>query len=121
MHPGKDSALPPPDSLLFVYGTLQRGGQYHPILQRIGATFIGSGITATRYPLVLAAYPCLLDRPGKGYPVEGEIYRLARSHDWIPVDRLEAHPQEYRRRIEQIQLSGQMVEAWTYFYIREVS
>ena len=115
----QESMLPPAGSLLFVYGTLQRGGQYHPILQRVGAAFSGMGKTITPYPLLLAAYPCLLDRPGRGHAVEGEVYRLARPRDWIPVDRLEGHLHAYRRRLEKIQLEDAIVEAWTYFYIRK--
>lgn len=111
--------LPPDGSLLFVYGTLQRGGCYHSLLKASGPAFLGSGRLWTRYPLLLARYPCLLDLPGRGFRVLGEVYRLARSTDWLAIDQLEDHPNEYRRRLEPVEVDAQRLEAWTYFYICE--
>lgn len=108
--------LPGDNSLLFVYGTLQRGGQYHYFLEQCDASFVGSGTLLTPYPLMLAQYPCLLDQPNKGLRVEGEIYRLARSGDWQAVDRLETHPVEYTRRLEKVEAGAKRLHAWTYFY-----
>lgn len=108
-----------PDSgLLFVYGTLQRGGQYHQLLEQCRARFLGSGRLLTAYPLVLAQYPCLLDQPGRGHRVHGEVYHIPSSHGWLLVDRLEGHPVEYRRRPEAVEIGGRILDAWTYFYIR---
>lgn len=108
--------LPPENSLLFAYGTLQRGGVYHPLLERCEARFIGEGRTVTAYPLVLDAYPCLLDQAGSGFHVIGEIYRIPAPADWINLDRLEGHPHEYERRPETLQCGRQRMEAWTYFF-----
>jgi len=103
---------------LFVYGTLQRGGQYHALLQRGQARFLGTASLVTPFPLLLARYPCLLDAPGQGHRVEGELYALPTRHGWQLIDELEQHPHEYRRRIESIECKGQSLQAWTYFYIR---
>ena len=111
--------LPPAGDFLFVYGTLQRGGEYHRILEDLEAEYIGTGKTVAKYPLLLARYPCLLDMPGKGHRVEGEVYRLDSPDEWIAVDRLEAHPTEYRRRRELVEVDERIRKAWTYFYIRE--
>jgi gamma-glutamylcyclotransferase (GGCT)/AIG2-like uncharacterized protein YtfP len=111
-----DVDLPPDGSLLFVYGTLQRGGQYHHFLQECKAEFAGEGTLQTRYPLILAEYPCLLDQPGQGFQVEGELYRISRSEDWRAIDRLEAHPVEYTRRPESVESGIEIHRAWTYFY-----
>jgi gamma-glutamylcyclotransferase (GGCT)/AIG2-like uncharacterized protein YtfP len=114
-HPaGTD--LPPENSLLFVYGTLQRGGQYHYFLEQCRADFVCTGILTTPYPLILAQYPCLLDQPGRGFRVHGEVYRLARPIDWLAIDRLEAHPIEYTRRLEPVEAETGILQAWTYFY-----
>jgi gamma-glutamylcyclotransferase (GGCT)/AIG2-like uncharacterized protein YtfP len=109
-------SLPESNALLFAYGTLQRGGQFHYFLEQCAAEFLGEGRLVTPYPLILADYPCLLDRPGAGHCVSGEVYRLPRPADWIAIDRLEAHPVEYIRRLEPIHLNGEAVPAWTYFY-----
>ncbi|MFO7725407.1 MAG: gamma-glutamylcyclotransferase family protein [Oceanipulchritudo sp.] len=111
--------LPPDGSLLFVYGTLQRGGCFHSLLQSSRPAFLGSGRLCTRYPLLLARYPCLLDLPDRGHRVLGEVYRLPRSRDWLAIDQLEDHPREYRRRLEPVEVEARRLEAWTYFYIRD--
>lgn len=110
------NALPPDGDLLFVYGTLQHGGEYHPILQSVEAEFIDHGRTAIAYPLVVDAYPCLLDQPGHGFHVRGELYRIPKSTGWNPIDYLEGHPTEYLRRPENIATGSAIRVAWTYFY-----
>lgn len=116
--PSPAGLLPPDNSLLFVYGTLQQGGQYHPLLNQCGARFLGPAHLCQAYPLLLATYPCLLDCPGQGERVEGELYRLPRQEGWVALDHLEAHPVEYRRRLEAVLLGGREREAWVYFYIK---
>ena len=111
--------LPPKNSLLFVYGTLQRGGKYHDLMKRAEAVWIAEGRLASRYPLLLAAYPCLLDQPGSGFHVHGELYRLPGPETWVSIDALENHPHEYRRRPEDIITAKGTFAAWTYFYIRD--
>lgn len=108
--------LPPAGSLLFVYGTLQQGGQYHRLLETCGAVFLGEGRTVEAYPLIVTDYPCLLDQPGRGHRVVGELYRLARPEDWRAIDTLEGHPLEYRRRLERVDGPHGQVRAWTYVY-----
>ena len=120
MPPSPDPGqLPPDGSCLFVYGTLQKGGCYHSLLQKTRAAFLGPARLSTPYPLLLARYPCLLDLPGRGYRVLGEVYRLGRSPDWLSIDKLEDHPREYRRRLEPVEIGGERLEAWTYFYLRD--
>ena len=73
------SSLP---HLVFVYGTLKRGEPNHHWMQESDddgrAEFVGSGRTETRYPLVIASkynIPFLLNLPGTGKQVRGEVYR----------------------------------------------
>lgn len=113
-----DTGLPGPDELFFAYGTLKQGGQYHHLLESIDAELLGTGHLSVPYPLILAAYPCLLDQPESGHPVIGEIYRIPLPEHWNILDRLEGHPQEYRRRPETVQLEGTQIHAWTYFYLQ---
>jgi gamma-glutamylcyclotransferase (GGCT)/AIG2-like uncharacterized protein YtfP len=110
-----DAPLPEPP-LLFVYGTLQRGGCYHHLLGTDGVHFLGRGHTTRPYPLILDQYPCLLDRPGVGHPVSGEVYRIQSPFTWATIDQLEDHPREYRRRPEPIVMNSSRQLCWVYFY-----
>jgi len=116
--PGVKEGLPAANSLLFVYGTLQKGGQYHYFLESCAARLISPGTLATPYPLILADYPCLLDQPGKGFCVTGEIYEIKKPGDWKAIDHLEGYPNEYTRRLERVKTDSQSLLAWTYFYLR---
>jgi len=108
--------LPPDGELFFAYGTLKQGGQYHHLLKDMAAEFVGRGQLVIPYPLILAEYPCLLDQPGSGLGVKGEVFRIPQSADWKILDQLEDHPREYKRRRETIWLDRQRQTAWTYFY-----
>jgi gamma-glutamylaminecyclotransferase len=103
--------------LLFVYGTLKRGRHNHGLLRQLGAEFVCEAQTSERFPLVVEGLPYLLDQPGVGYHVNGEIFRLDEC-GFSFVDRLEGHPDWYRRR--QIDLTGEDGEqysAWAYFLL----
>lgn len=102
----------------FVYGTLLRGFGNHPILCRLGGQFLGEAISVRPFPLVVTDLPYLLDHPGEGFLVEGEIYRIPET-GWERLDRLEGHPHFYFRRVEEFELNGEIVRSWTYFLARE--
>ncbi|KAM5275355.1 gamma-glutamylaminecyclotransferase isoform 1-T1 [Hipposideros larvatus] len=67
---------------VFVYGTLKRGQPNHKVLLDDAngcATFQGQGHTVEPYPLVIAGehnIPYLLNLPGHGHRVAGEIYTV---------------------------------------------
>ncbi|XP_023512793.1 putative gamma-glutamylcyclotransferase At3g02910 [Cucurbita pepo subsp. pepo] len=71
-----------PTTLIFTYGTLKRGFWNHTLLQdlmRTGdASFVGSYRTKESFPLVCGPYrvPFLINSPGSGYRVEGEVYAV---------------------------------------------
>lgn len=109
--------MPSPD-LCFVYGTLRRGLGNHRVMQRAGGKFLGDAVTLMPFPLVVDGLPYLLDRPGEGFQVEGELYRIPED-GWKPLDRLEGHPRFYCRRVESFLLGGATVEAWVYFLARD--
>lgn len=115
-HPG---SFPPPGSLLFVYGTLKRGLSNHHCLLQAGAEFLSTGRTACRYPLLLREYPMLLDLPGRGHHVTGELYRIPGDTAWQLLDELEDHPSLYQRKPASILTPDNTTrQAWTYFYVR---
>lgn len=103
---------------MFVYGTLKRGGEYEWVMLKAGGRYLGRAQLTTPYPLILDRYPCLLDEPGKGFKVTGEVYQVEQSSGWQHLDWLEGHPQEYLRRKEPVLLeNGCATLAWTYFYL----
>ena len=89
-------------------------------MREIGGRFLGQATSVAAFPLVIADLPYLLDHPGRGFRVEGEVYQIADSAGWERLDQLEGHPDFYRRRLEQFELfpQGRPVAAWVYFLAR---
>lgn len=75
-----------PDSInmthIFVYGTLKRGQPNHYRMFDISngkAELLATACTTQKYPLVIATQhniPFLLNIPGNGHRVQGEIYKV---------------------------------------------
>ncbi|XP_021752320.1 putative gamma-glutamylcyclotransferase At3g02910 [Chenopodium quinoa] len=71
--------------LIFTYGTLKKGFSNHRLMEELmgngDSTFIGSFRTAEKYPLVCGPYrvPFLLNLPGKGDMVWGEVYSVSET------------------------------------------
>jgi gamma-glutamylaminecyclotransferase len=96
-----------------VYGTLKQGHANHE--RHLGeAIYVGSGVTAARYPLVVSGLPYLLDKKGTGHHVEVEVYEVSDA-ELARLDGLEGHPQWYRRSTVPIKLdNGNTRYAWVY-------
>ncbi|TSQ01570.1 Gamma-glutamylaminecyclotransferase B [Bagarius yarrelli] len=87
---------------VFVYGTLKKGqpNSYRMFDTTNGqAKFLGHARTVEKYPLVIAGrynIPFLLNVPGKGQRVQGEIYsvddQMLKFLDWF-----ESCPEMYQR------------------------
>ncbi|KAL6909582.1 hypothetical protein ACP4OV_001863 [Aristida adscensionis] len=81
---GDEQPQPQPQkrTLVFTYGTLKRGFSNHALLQELAAAgdaaFVGAATTAPRLPLVCGPYrvPFLLNLPGAGHRVAGELYAV---------------------------------------------
>lgn len=116
-HPPSPSDQTP---LLFAYGTLKRGLENHHVMTQAGGEFLGEAQTVVEYPLVADGLPYLLDRRGTGMIVRGEVFRVVEADGWELLDRLEDHPELYRRRIEPVVIEGGgRVQAWIYFFVQE--
>ncbi len=64
-------------ALLFVYGTLMRGGRNHRYLD--GQRRVGEARTRAAYRLYrLDGYPGMVEAPLGGRPVEGEVWEVDR-------------------------------------------
>jgi gamma-glutamylaminecyclotransferase len=112
---------------VFVYGTLKRGYPNDQVgLPR--ASYLGDYQTSERFPLVIASanfVPYLLDEPGEGHHVEGELYRVDNAV-LAELDELESvHlPNGYHRREITIapmdgKADGAPRTAWCYLKHRE--
>jgi gamma-glutamylcyclotransferase (GGCT)/AIG2-like uncharacterized protein YtfP len=97
--------------LLFVYGTLMRGGPRHRTLA--GQRFLGAARTLPRYALFdLGAYPGLIHDAG-GQAIHGELYEVEAA--LIPLlDRVEGAPELYR--LGPVALEGCDRPVYAYFY-----
>ncbi|CAG7818967.1 unnamed protein product [Allacma fusca] len=92
---------------VFVYGTLKHDEPNHHWLtneENGKATFVTKGKTQTPYPLIIASrynIPFLLDKPGTGKNIEGEVYEIDEKM-LSKLDILEEYPKLYVRREEVI-------------------
>ncbi|KAH9524326.1 hypothetical protein Btru_054160 [Bulinus truncatus] len=116
--------------LVFSYGTLKSGEPNFKVMNdpKTGSsTFVGSGETVKRFPLVVAseyAVPFLLLVEGKGENVQGEIYEVDDTK-LASLDELECHPDFYHRKKTEIimhedhdgnRLAPPVIkECWVYF------
>uniref|UniRef100_A0A023F7A0 Gamma-glutamylcyclotransferase family protein n=1 Tax=Triatoma infestans TaxID=30076 RepID=A0A023F7A0_TRIIF len=108
-----------PYSKLFVYGTLKKGEPNHHCFKSENgfSRFIGNGATVKKYPLVIASkynIPFLIDSPGQGYKVRGEVYEVDEKMLHY-IDIFEEHPSFYVRRLEDININGEINQCWSYF------
>jgi gamma-glutamylaminecyclotransferase len=102
-------------NLLFVYGTLKRGNGNHRLLKAIKAEFVAEVSTAEKLPLIVRGLPYLLNKPGTGYHVKGELFNLVKG-GWSELDRLEGHPRFYRREFVDVRdTAGNVLRVQTYF------
>ncbi|XP_066542678.1 gamma-glutamylaminecyclotransferase C-like [Hoplias malabaricus] len=87
---------------IFVYGTLKKGQPNHSRMLDVAngkAEFLSHAHTVEKYPLVIAGkynIPFLLNVPGKGQQVQGEIYRVDDKMLEF-LDRFEGCPKMYQR------------------------
>ncbi|KAK9274856.1 hypothetical protein L1049_022110 [Liquidambar formosana] len=81
-------------SLIFTYGTLKRDFPNHYLLQDLigknDAVYLGTFITIDEFPLVIGPHgiPYLLNLPGSGHRVSGELYAVS-ARGLVRVDELE--------------------------------
>jgi gamma-glutamylcyclotransferase (GGCT)/AIG2-like uncharacterized protein YtfP len=97
------------NELLFVYGTLRRGGSHHRLLD--GAELLGAWASGPHYDLLdMGPYPALVSGQRR---VIGEVYRIERG--MLPaLDVYEGCPGDYRRE----RITTPFGEAWLYLWDR---
>tara|TARA_R100001460_G_scaffold16719_6_gene36411 strand:- start:190 stop:1188 length:999 start_codon:yes stop_codon:yes gene_type:complete len=101
-------------TLIGVYGTLKKGySNYHAHLRT--ETYVGSGETVDKYPMVVKGIPYLLNRVGDGHNVDIDLF-LVDKDAMMDIDMLEGHPHWYqRKRIEVITNKGNVFMPYVYF------
>ena len=113
----KDNVLE--DNLVAVYGTLKKGySNYNHYLT--SSKHIGKGETKDKYPLVISGLPYLIEDKGKGFNVEVDVFKVS-SSVMGSLDRLEGHPNWYRRKQINVKVKDKTLICWVYFNIRERS
>ncbi|KAM8977476.1 gamma-glutamylaminecyclotransferase [Pelodytes ibericus] len=96
-------------SYIFVYGTLKSGQPNFHIMtdgKRGKAAFKGTGKTVEKYPLVIAEkanIPFLLNVPGTGHHIVGEIYFVDDQLLQF-LDEFESCPDMYQRTLQRIEI-----------------
>lgn len=104
------------DNVVAVYGTLKRGhGNYERFLAG-ESTYMGSAVTAKKYPLIVEGLPYLSPMEGMGHHVEVDVFRVD-DETFAELDRLEGHPKWYVRKQVPVVLDNgrKVVSAWIYF------
>uniref|UniRef100_A0A1A8TYD0 Gamma-glutamylaminecyclotransferase n=2 Tax=Nothobranchius furzeri TaxID=105023 RepID=A0A1A8TYD0_NOTFU len=94
---------------VFFYGSLKKGQpNYCYVLDRNNgkAEFLGTAVTTQRYPLVIAGkynIPFLLNLPGKGQRVHGELYQVD-TKMLKYLDDFECIPTQYQRTVVDLEI-----------------
>lgn len=107
-------------AVIFVYGTLKRGGENHRYLD--GQAFLGEGRTEAAYRLyLLDGYPGLVAADGGGVAVAGELWDVD-AEALRRIDILEGTKVGlYRRAPVRLQPPHDQAAAETYFYARSIA
>lgn len=98
---------------VFVYGTLRKHHGNHAYLKE--SRYVGIGKTVDRYAFYLSGLPYVAKDPPISRIV-GEIYCVD-DRTLQRLDRLEGHPDFYRRELIEVELGdgGGVISAWIYF------
>lgn len=105
--------------LLFIYGTLKRGGENHALLE--SQFYLGAARTVPGYTLYsLGSYPGLVAEPGDLAGVEGELWRVD-SPCLTRLDDLEGLGEGlYVRQPVPLADPATATAVETYFYARDI-
>ncbi len=120
MSPPSTEPVPAPDStLVFVYGTLKRGGSNHAFLA--DQTYLGDARTPPGYRLYLVAdYPGMVVDRSDQRGVAGEVWQVD-APTLARLDELEGVPERlYRRDLIQLLAPFADQPVQTYLYLRNI-
>ena len=113
----KDNVLQ--DNLIAVYGTLKKGySNYHRFLSN--SKYVGGGKTQDKYPLLIEGLPYMVNKKGVGHNVNVDVFKVSNSV-FANIDRLEGHPQWYKRIQVPIVVKGKTLNCWIYFNDKHIN
>ena len=104
--------------LVFVYGTLKRGGELHAELKSQKARFVAAGkIKGRLFRIRGESYPGALPSASREY-IQGEVYELEDPGPALRrLDDVEGCDEGlFMRKLVDVWLGSRKVKAWTYFY-----
>ena len=114
----KDNVLQ--GNVVAVYGTLKKwNSNYYSYLSG-SSSFVGSGETKDKYPLIINGLPYLVDKKGVGHNVEVDVFTVSDSV-LRDLDALEGHPRWYMRKQILIKVKDREVLCWIYFNPIEIN
>lgn len=124
---GEDRADGHDVSHIFVYGTLKRGFYNHKLIDELirtgDAAYLGPHTTVEAFPLVCGPHgiPYLINLPGSGSPVRGELYSVSSGPGRARLDELEGVDRGHYERLSlAVEGSGKRVrEVEAYFAHRQ--
>jgi len=101
--------------IVFVYGSLKQNGKLHSYLKN--SVFLGYASTCKKYPMIISKkgwYPYLIEKPGEGYFIKGEVYKVSAKTLKL-LDRVEEAPNYYYRKKTCVKIGNKKIKAWVYF------
>jgi gamma-glutamylaminecyclotransferase len=108
--------MPVAKTILFVYGTLKRGGRGNRLL--VGQQFLGEATTEPRYRLYdLGTYPGLVKDEANGLAVKGELWAVDDAC-LAELDDYEYAPELYAR--EPVAIPGRADAVETFIYSKAI-
>jgi gamma-glutamylcyclotransferase (GGCT)/AIG2-like uncharacterized protein YtfP len=106
------------NGLVFVYGTLKKGGELHTELKSQKARFVAAGkIKGRLFRIRGESYPGALPSASREY-IQGELYELEDLGSALRrLDDVEGCDEGlFTRKLVDVWLGSRKVKAWTYFY-----
>lgn len=98
---------------LAVYGTLKRGYGNHRLIYTGQLEYYADAVSEDRFHLVGGGFPILYTNPGI-HRVAVELYSFTNESQLEAIDRLEGHPEWYRRERRNFITGNQKIFAWVY-------
>ncbi|HEY6968201.1 MAG TPA: gamma-glutamylcyclotransferase family protein [Candidatus Angelobacter sp.] len=108
-------------ALLFVYGTLKRGGKLHHELAPEKAHFLGlAKIRGELFHLKGVSWPGAFPSESRSR-IQGELYKLLKPAETLKrLDRVEAtHEGLFTRKLVDVWAGSSKMRSWVYFCGRE--
>lgn len=101
--------------LVAVYGSLRKDGVFHAALRPF-SQFMGYGLTKNRYAMYDLYFPMVVENE-KVSKIKVEVYKIEHHSLMSSLDRIEGHPDLYRRKKIPVDIIGGKQEmCWMYFF-----